>query len=155
MKNPEKQAELWAKRNPNASRPSWYAQTRPPSCLLEVSGEPEERATQSEIKFGTQTEHWMHNPLEFQDQTDSQNEDPFEVQLEDPTEPQLKNPIKLQVEDLAGPQLDPLGSQDETLAGRDDGVFAILHLLPPFHLNHQAIRHQQTEFCRNPREVPL
>ena len=121
MKNPEKQADLWAKRNPKASRPSWYAQTRPPSCLLEVSGEPEERATQSEIKFGTQTEHWIHNPLEFQDQADSQNEDPFEVQLEDPTEPQLENPIKLQLEDIAGPQLDPLENQGEALPGRDDG----------------------------------
>ena len=88
MKNPEKQEEMWAKRNPKASGPSWYAWTRPPTCLQEMSGEPEEkRATQLEIKFGNQPEPQIPNPLEFQDQTESQNEDLFEVQFEDPTEP--------------------------------------------------------------------
>ena len=200
MKNPEKQEEMWAKRNPKASRPSWYARTRPPSCLQEMSGEPkEERATQFEIKFGSQPEPQIPNLIEFQDQTESQNEDLFEVrfedpsepqlkdltepqlkdptepqlkdptepqlkdptepqvkdptepQVKDPTEPQLENPIELQLEEVLGSQPDPVGTQDEALPGRDDGGAA----LPLFHHNYHATSHQPTEFCRNPREVPL
>ena len=34
LHNPDQHEEQWAKRNPTADRPSWYARPRPPSCIL-------------------------------------------------------------------------------------------------------------------------
>ena len=36
--NPEQQEEFWAKRDPTASRPTWYARTSPPSCMSGTIG---------------------------------------------------------------------------------------------------------------------